>query len=944
MNFTIYTLGDIPTFTAVLNAVAMVFQSGMMTGPGLGLGAAAGLGLLVSLGVLLLVGGAIAMFQGGGGGPGNWAMLLVLVLVYSVATQKVDLQIEDYYTGTATTVANVPFGVAVPGAIISSITRSVANKMEVGFSTVDGNYISLSSDGFASPLQLMLSMRGGKYALPDADPFLTANIKIFVLDCVVGRPGFSPNAFAKQNIPGVNNPIEYITTPGVYGGGLTVIFSDTNPAGIGSACADAATNIKNKMDVFVGPGIGAAMSAFINANMNKRASPNTVVANKYTADDIVDVHGKMINGVWGSSQTAQDFMITALTSSTISNAYNCGLSNSSYATYNQCTMTMTQSMEQWKIDAAGGATGFSKAMMPAMNILLAMFFGFAPLMFVFMMMAGAQGLSILVKYMFFGVWCQTWLPFAVVINYIGEVMVKSEFLRLAAAAPDGLNPATVPAFYDALSVKLAVISDMLAAVPLISMALLSGSIYGLTKIAGNMGKDKVDEKGAAPNVQETGALMKTAPVGSQNEARSVMNPHTSGVTAGGSTLPSLSVGATAQQAHANADKSAVAASTAYGHAVKSSVASTYGTTDQDQAMRSFGRDIGSSHEKGDQWISDHARAASDKVILTQAQSDELKGVAAASVGIGLGKNGVSAGVNYAHAALAGKSWAKGIDLTSMIKEATSEGTKDMLSASFKTGNSHAHTVMRTLQHGSTDELSKVENLVESAGREVSITSALSKSVGLTQGKPVDQWAGDIIRMGRDAELASDVSRRGLRAEAEHFKNELRHMGMQTEAQVEVAGNLLALANSGSTGANGDAIYAMTGDTAMRNMPELSSPNTAAVAPDRVATFKGGVDAGIAAGQTAANRAVKNSVPSSMTPQQVHDARGGGETPGLGVLYNRQDPSTIYQEAHTNQKERPWDGVDMPDPNNKGAHGGPLTHKSDEIPGVTRRYGPDDIPK
>ena len=41
MSLTIYCLGDIPTFTAVLNGVAMVFQTGMMTGPGLGLGAAA---------------------------------------------------------------------------------------------------------------------------------------------------------------------------------------------------------------------------------------------------------------------------------------------------------------------------------------------------------------------------------------------------------------------------------------------------------------------------------------------------------------------------------------------------------------------------------------------------------------------------------------------------------------------------------------------------------------------------------------------------------------------------------------------------------------------------------------------------------------------------------------------------------------------------------------
>lgn len=930
MSLTIYTLGDIPTFTGILNAVAMIWQTGMMSGPGLGLGAAAGLGLLVTLAILLMR-TPIAMATGGAIGPGNFAIILILIVVYSVGSQPTTINVEDYYTGQATTVANVPLAVAVPGAIVSAVTRSVADKMETGFSTVDGNYISLSSDGFASPLQLMLSMRGGKYGLPDADTFLTANIKVFVLDCVAGSTGFDADAFAKQNIPGVSNPIAYITQPGVYHAGLTVIFDKTNPAGIGSACVDAANNIQNKINAFVAPGAAAPIAGYLNANMNKRASPNTAVPNKYSADDLVALHGKMINGVWGASQTAQDFMITALTSGQISDSYNCALSNSSLATYNQCTMTMTQAMEQWKVDSAGGATGFSKAMMPAMNILLAMFFGFAPLIFVFAMMMGAHGLNILVKYLLFGIWSQTWLPFAVVINYIGQVMVKNEFTRLAAAAPNGLNPATVPAFYDALSIKFAVISDMLAATPLISMALLSGSVYGLTQVANNMGKDKVDEKGAAPHAQETGAVMKTAPVSSQNEARGVMNPHTVGVTAGGSTLPSLSVGATAQQAHANAEKSAVAASTAYGSAVKSSVASTYGTTDQDQAMRSFGKEIGSSHEKGDQWISDHARAASEKVTLKQAESDELKGIAGASVGISLGSLGAKGGIEYFHKALAGKEWAKGVDLTSMIKEATSEGTKDTLSASFQSGNSHAHTAMRALQHGSTDELSRAESLVESAGREASITSTLAKSAGLTHGKPVDQWSGDILHSGRAPELASAVSRNGLRSEAEHFKQELRLMGMKTEAQVEVAGNLLALANSGSTGANADAVYAMTGDKTMLNMSELRAPDTASVSAGRVAAFEGGVDAGIAKGRADANHALPSSVP-LMSPQQVHDARGGGEAPHLGVLQNRQDPGTIYNEATTNQTEHPWNGVDVPDPNNAGAHGPSLRPgRANEIP-------------
>lgn len=526
MALTIYVLGDIPTFSAVLNAVAMVWQTGMMSGPGLGLGAAAGLGLLVTLAVLLMK-APIAMATGGSSGPGSFAIILILIIVYSVGSQPVTVQIEDVYTGTATTVANVPFAVAVPGSIISTITRSVALKMETGFSTVDGNYIALTSDGFASPLQLMLSMRGGKYGLPDADPFLTANLKVFVLDCVARRPGFDAKAFAQQNIPGIADPISYITSPGVYGGGLTDIFSPANPSGIGTDCTTAATNLKNSMANFVAPGSVSGMAGFINANMNKRASPNTAIPNSYSPGDIEHVHAQLINGIWGSSQDAQSFMLTALTSAHISDSYNCALSNTSIATYVQCTTVMTQAMEQWKIDSAGSATGFTKSMVPAMTVLLAIFYAFSPIMFVFAMMTGAHGLSILTKYLLFGLWSQTWLPFAVVINFIAQVMVKNEFLRLAAVAPNGLNPATVPAFYDMLSIKLAIVSEMLAAVPLISMALLSGSVYGLTKIAGNMGKDHVDEKGAAPNTQETGALsssgsMLSAPARSTHDYASNM--------------------------------------------------------------------------------------------------------------------------------------------------------------------------------------------------------------------------------------------------------------------------------------------------------------------------------------------------------------------------------------------------------------------------------------
>jgi hypothetical protein len=160
------------------------------------------------------------------------------------------------------------------------------------------------------------------------------------------------------------------------------------------------------------------------------------------------------------------------------------------------------------------------------------------------------------------------------------------------------------------------------------------------------------------------------------------------------------------------------------------------------------------------------------------------------------------------------------------------------------------------------------------------------------------------------------------------------MGMENEAQREVAGNLMALANSGSAGANGEAVYAMTGDKTMLNMPEIAAPNMTSATPEAQGRFNAATNSGIAAGKVAANQKPTSHTPTHMTPKRVHAARGGGEAPNLGVLQNKQDPGTIYNEAPINQTEHPWNGVDMPDPNNKEAHGPSLRpgQSSKEIPG------------
>ncbi len=493
MEVTIYVLGDLGTFRAVLQSVAMLFADPILSNNGaLGIGSAAGLGLLITL--LWVVAQGVLAPAGGGRGFNPSIVFILLVTYFALAVPKARVQLEDIYTGNITAVDGVPIGIAYPGAVISAITRNITSKVETAFSGVDGNYISLSAQGYASPLRLLLAMRKG---VANFDPYLDANLKTFIVDCVVGSPTFKPQDFAKSQ-----NAVGYITAN--YRDGLSVYYSQANPQGVASACAESAPLIAAAADNFVA---GTPMTRLLNANIEVRATPNTATANQWTSTDIETVHANTVTTAFGAAQSATEFMENALFSGIMTDAYNCAGASTDIQAMRQCTLTLTQASEQWKTDAAGAASFFQKTMIPSMNILLLLFYAFAPLMFIFMMMAGWHGLSVLTKYLIFGVWTQTWLPFAAIINYIIQVQTVDELQRIAVASTDavgkGLTPAVLNPFYEVLSTKLATASEMLAATPLITLALMTGSIYGLVSMAQRMsGRDYVNEKQASPDIHQ----------------------------------------------------------------------------------------------------------------------------------------------------------------------------------------------------------------------------------------------------------------------------------------------------------------------------------------------------------------------------------------------------------------------------------------------------------
>lgn len=499
--WTIYVLGNVDTFYGILNADAMFFATGIMSGGGLGMGSGAVLGLLVS--IMLMLGQYVLTHVKGGGYSFNPATLLVLMIAYSVMSIPTRVTIQDVYTGTTTAVSNVPFGVAVPASVISSILYNATNNIETAFSTTNGNYIGMSSEGFVNPLALLLSLRGNHVPFTGVAQYYTSSLSTFMMYCNANAPGFAVNSFQTAN-----NFITYMTTVGNYKNGITTYFNAANPQGIPMTCSAAASQlVTDEGSLFVGAGTSPSIiSAFINENMNSSPPGSAQTNATWTTTNLSNAYSGILSSILGASASAQNFMVNAAMSGVANDSYNCLSNSATYANYQQCIVSTEQTVEQYKADSVMNASAFTKMIIPSMTILTAIFFAFAPLVFLFMMMTGMHGFSILTKYLLFGIWTQSWLPFAAIINYIIQLMVPEDLNR-ALQLPNNTPAVTignVGAMYDVLSVKIAIASDMLASVPMLSMAILTGSYYGLTSIAQRFsGRDFSDDKSIAPNLQSS---------------------------------------------------------------------------------------------------------------------------------------------------------------------------------------------------------------------------------------------------------------------------------------------------------------------------------------------------------------------------------------------------------------------------------------------------------
>jgi len=501
----IFVYGDIETARKVVEGMNMIFNSsGWYSADGHQYNA----GGFFTFGIMLTLWGSILAWfvhQRMNLGP-----VLLAFLIYVVMTvPRTDLIIQDVFSGDTAVVGDTPLGIAMVASLGSSVAKKMADQFDTVFSPV-GSTSTMYQDGFASDLQLMLSLR--KIIVTPKNVFFFSNLARYMANCAqLANPTVTYDS--------ATGKMDYFLGHYDVAGGPIAYQTNADPDGVGISCASAANFLRGELNDYMND-VNDQASADLNAAI---AAPtglaySSLLTKKYEFSNVATA---VQNGTGMNAVEARKFMQDLLFHQWAIGAMGCGSAADELA-FQECITSMTEAGEAAKIDAAMQASIFQKIMVPLMNILTYLFYGLSPIVIVVAVATGLAGISIILKYALFGFWIQSWMPAALLINYVIMEQTRTAFENFKWGMGQGaFNPVH---FYDIVSTKLMVASDVLAATPMITLALLSAGAYAMSNVANGVGRSaasKTDPSSAAPKMRELKPLYEFSGVKHSNVGRNV---------------------------------------------------------------------------------------------------------------------------------------------------------------------------------------------------------------------------------------------------------------------------------------------------------------------------------------------------------------------------------------------------------------------------------------
>ena len=523
-----YTVGDVSFMHSVLRAVSMI-----MYGDGGVIQGAYRLACL--LGIIWLIVKGIFSKQVIDIGSGFFVIFFYMCFFVPQSTLHIeDLQTKKYYT-----MEKIPLGVSVTLSLTSRIGKYFTDAYETVFveSSADSALCSAGSmncNGYMGTLDMIAKARSSlqnhaaylainKAMCNGADDISSCDIERSILnytkDCTVQKIMSPTERFTLKNVTGfkVNGDTQKemkFNSKRHY----TKVYAGPGKDGVmncleaGNFIATALENNRVKTTIY--------NMAFPHHNLTTAGGSvndggsGTDNGTKEGTYDVAAMQTDMdaaLGGLGGQTADSYEYLKNVLIRPLMEKGLRDG-----FIDQNQLSaqIALDTAISQRNLQLAAESSMFATMIRPLTTFLEGFVLALTPLM-PFILLLGINAFGVVMKYLLVLFWIQLWAPALAICNMYVQNVVK-ENLALALGGTDITSFTGIETATPVIQHWLAVGGMMGASVPVLTLFILSGSIYTFNTLATSIkGGDHFDEKAIQPDALKRAAFINTS-VGSYN--------------------------------------------------------------------------------------------------------------------------------------------------------------------------------------------------------------------------------------------------------------------------------------------------------------------------------------------------------------------------------------------------------------------------------------------
>lgn len=481
-SFTIYSMGNAKMLSQAFNGVAMIMDSsGTDSFDGV---------IKVGLVLFLILAGLKSAFTQK---YELGQIFTAIILVYIFTVPKIDIVIEDTFTGSGIPVANVPLGIAAPMAMTSAIGMKVSEQFQTAFS-LPGQF----ELGYLDPLQLINSLRRLEFKIADKDfsdssdySSISKSVGNYIMACVMPDLASDQLEVTSSAIENAQVSWDALKIPWteVY---FKRFLPGDDAAGTEVNCDDGWTSINDVIN-----GSNSAGIAF-----NDRLSKAVIraIGKDPATTSVSTLFANLQNTLGLVATDGEQFMRNSLVRNMFLQA-KAGY----YASTGDAASVVneTQAINQQASNWAAEKTVFQTFARPLMAFIELFVVAVTPVA-AFLLCFGLSGVGLATKYLLMMVWISLWPPVMSLCNMYIYSVVSSKLADFDGALQSFNGMDTL---YTTAAEWIATGGMLAASTPALTLMLLYGSATTAVSLAQRLsGRDHIDPKQTAPD------LMKTAPV------------------------------------------------------------------------------------------------------------------------------------------------------------------------------------------------------------------------------------------------------------------------------------------------------------------------------------------------------------------------------------------------------------------------------------------------